>query len=126
MDESFLDKVIENQRQAMRYYRLLAAGVVAVGVAFPVVAFFADVLLSAEPVPPSIKTISTTVGLFVGSLSAIPVKEIIRRKEKISVLESIRVRLRELGKGGKKRATTTELQKIDDILWKLLEKTALG
>ena len=64
-------------------------------------------------------------GGFVSSLSTIQIKEILQRKEKIGVFNMIKIRLKSM-KDKNEKSDSSEMIHIEEIMWKLVEKTALG
>jgi flagellar motor component MotA len=64
-------------------------------------------------------------GAIVSSLGAFQLKEIIHRKEKIGVFEMIKIHLHKIKEEGRS-ADQTDLKRIEELLWKLIEKTAGG
>jgi hypothetical protein len=120
-NESFIDQLITNQRSAIRYHLSFAIGMVMLGVAVIMAGF----LWPGKLIEEGFKTLLSIGGGFVSSLSAFQLKEILHRKEKIGVFEMVKIRLHKLEKEGKS-ADQTERARIEELLWKLVEKTAVG
>lgn len=118
--ESFLDQIINNHRCAIRYYLLFAIGIFALGVAVIITAFLWPEIIIEE----GFKTLLTIGGGFVSSLSALQLKEILSRKEKVGVLEKVKMRMQKLKEGG--NVGQTERARIEELLWKIVEKAAMG
>ncbi len=116
-----LNQMIANQQRAIRYYVFFAVALVGLGVIVIVAAY----LLSSSIVPDAFKGLLQIGGVFVSSLSAFQIKEILNRKEKIGIFETIQLRLQELERTPDSAETTVRKQ-IDDLLWKVIEKTAVG
>ena len=118
--EAFLDQLITNQYRAIRYYLFFAVGLVVLGIVVIVVAF----LSSGWLIPEVFKSLFGIGGAFVSSLSAFQVKEMLNRKEKVEVFKMIKNRLSELEEA-RDSIDETSCKRIDDLLWKVVEKTTL-
>ena len=112
--ESFLDQFIGNQRRAIRYHLLFAIGLPGFGVAVIAGAY----LWPGTTVIGQLREMIGIAGGFVSALSTFPIREILSRKERIAVLETVKVRLQS--------AEQAELPRIEELVWKLVEKTAVG
>ena len=115
-----LDRIIRQNRGAVRFYLAFAAGifllglaVVAVGLAFPGLCAQGD-LGKLLPIG----------GGFVSTLSAFPVKEVLRHRGQAGVLEVFRLRLEALS--GASDAESPELVRIRELAWKAVEKAVTG
>ena len=64
-------------------------------------------------------------GAFVSSLSAFQVKEILNRKEKIQAFETIKVQMQNLKSTPKSKREDSQ-KRLEELIWKVLEKTALS
>lgn len=113
--KSFVNQLITNQRNAIRYHVAFAVAIVLIGVAVVTAAF----LLPSDLMADGIKTILSIGGGLVSSLSGFQLKEILQRREKITVFETVKIRL----DGPIDQAERT---RIEELLWKLVEKTAIG
>jgi hypothetical protein len=120
-DESLVNQLIDDQRSAIRYHLLFGIGIVILGAVVIIIGFVLPEALGAE----GIKTLVGIGGGFVSSLSAFQLKEILRRKEKMGVFENVKIRLQKLDQEGK-TADQTERTRIQELLWKLIEQTAMG
>jgi hypothetical protein len=123
-DESVLDQLIANQRSAVRYHLLFAIGIAALGVAV----ILASLVLSDKVEVlkgEGLKTLLSIGGGFVSSLSAFQIKGIVRRKENIGVFTMLKARLRKLTAQGA-AVSQPERARIEELIWKVVEKTALG
>jgi hypothetical protein len=112
-----VDQLIENQHQAIRYYQIFAFGLIALGLVAIVVAWLA--------VPNTFKLLTGIGGGFVCSLSTIQFREILRRREKVGVFEAIQDRLDAIEKGPETTDMDTR-RRIDNLLWQVVERTAVG
>jgi hypothetical protein len=118
--ELYLNQLISNQQRAIRYYVSFAAGLVIFGIG--VMAFAA--IVSNRIVADAFKALFGLGGAFVSSLSAVQVKEILLRREKIETFELLKFRLEEIPESSDEGDEFQE--KIDDLLWRIVEKKALS
>jgi hypothetical protein len=120
VNEAFVDRMIQNQRRAIRYYLCFAVMLVALGIFVLVFGSQASRWLVTDAAKVAIQL----GGGFVSTLGAIPVKELIARKERLGIFETIKMRLQasqvdqDIGE--------PDRQRIDNLLWQVIEKTALG
>ncbi len=118
--EAMLDRLIVSQYQAMRYYLVFALGLVTLGTVIVVVALLADYSL-----PVTFRPLIGLSGGFVASLSFFQLKEILNRKEKAQMFETIKVGLSTLERVQESVDADTR-NRIDNLLWQVIEKTAVG
>lgn len=118
---SLLDQLISSQQRAIRYYFYFAGGLVALGLAV----ILGVSLVSGQLLSDAFKTLFGLGGAFVSSLSAFQIKEILSRKDKIQTFETIRARLHDLERSSQ-AGDDEARKKIDDLLWRVVEKTALS
>lgn len=123
-NEILLDQLIGNQRRAIRYFLSFSAGLVCLGVGIMVFA----AIISNQILADAFKALFGLGGAFVSSLSVIQIKEILLRKEKIQTFELLKTRLGEIPESEVEDGTEAEEdhKKIDDLLWRIVEKTALS
>jgi hypothetical protein len=116
-----IDQLIENHRRAIRYYIVFASGLVILGIAVMAGAVWASRGLNSDA--DVVKGIMGIGGIFVSSLSAFQVKEILNRKDKVEIFKAVRVRiLRYEGDFTDEEG----IKRIDQLLWEVVTKTALG
>jgi len=120
-NEAFIDRLIANHHRAVRYHLLFALGLVGIGIAVIIGA----ILLSGRLIPDAFSGLFGVGGAFTSSLSAFQVKEILARREKAEIFKAIKARLHELDQAQSSMDTKTR-KRIDDLLWQIVEKTALG
>lgn len=122
-NENFLDQLITNQQRAIRYYLFFALGLVLLGVVVILVAFVSPAWFDPDSkiIPDAFKGLFGIGGAFVSSLSAFQIKEMLNRKEKIQTFRLIQANLK-----NKKAASSEERKRIDNLLWQIVEKTALS
>jgi hypothetical protein len=58
-------------------------------------------------------------------LSAFQVKEVLNRKEKIQAFETIKVQMQNMKNTPKSKREDSQ-KRLEELIWKVLEKTALG
>lgn len=116
-NEAFINQLILNQRRAIHYYLFFAIGLGVLGIVVMAVAYLLRDVLPSE----ILKTLLAVGGPFVSSLSFFPIKEILNRREKISIFEVVKTNLPALGS-----LDTSEKERIENLLWQAVEKTALG
>ena len=112
--EFCINQFIENQRKAIKLYLIFACSFLFIGIAIIFTTFF----FSNNTINESIKAIVSIGGGFISSVSAFPIKEVISRKEKIGIFLTI--------KKLQLKADELEEKKIDKLIWKTIEKIALG
>lgn len=117
----FIDQLIANQQRAIRFYLLYVVGLVCFGVTVIVVTS----LLSEKLLPEAFRDLLGIGGAFISSLSAFQVKEIIRRKEKITIFQAIKLQMNEL-ENLKGNEVKIKRKRLEELLWQIIEKTALG
>ena len=120
-DEGMLEGCIDDQRQAIRYFFVFAAGLIVLGLVVSAV----TLIFGRELVPDVFKSFLGSGGAFVVTLSAFPWKEVLTRREKERALLLLRVRLQALSADGDASAAE-ERTKIKAVLWELVKKTAVG
>ncbi|MDO8451892.1 MAG: hypothetical protein Q7S76_03415 [bacterium] len=126
-NDAFLDKLIDNQRRAIRYYVFFALGFVALGVVVIAFAFASPSWLGSDSpiIPDTFKGLFGLGGTFVSSLSAFQFKEVLNRKEKIQAFESIKTQMKSLKKSSRSKGDDSQ-KRLEELIWKVLEKTALS
>lgn len=120
-NEVFLDQLIANQHRAMRYYLLFAVGLAVLGIAVMIVAYMSSGWL----IPEAFKSLFGIGGAFVSSLSALQVKEILNRKEKVEIYKAIKLRMRALEQA-RDSADEAAFEQLENLVWEAVKKTALG
>ncbi len=126
-NDAFLEQLIQNQRRAIRYYVLFAVGLVTLGIVVITIAFASPLWLDPQSpiIPDTFKGLFGMGGAFVSSLSAFQVKEILNRKEKIQAFETIKVQMQNLKSTPKSKREDSQ-KRLEELIWKVLEKTALS
>ena len=114
-----VNRIIHNQRTGLRFYLGLASAVVCLGFALIVLAQLLAGRLE------DLKLLLTLGGTFFSSLSSFPIKEVLAKRDRISLLEYLLNEFNELDMLLAKRRDQdllTEQQRLDD----LLSKVSLG
>jgi len=119
--EEFLDQLIENQQQAMRYYLLFAGGLIALGMLVLAV----TAVLSNQMIADAFKALFGLGGAFVSSLSAFQVKEVLSRRNTIHTLQKCKTLLRTQGQAPETDDTEAR-KRIDEMVWRAVEKAIQG
>jgi hypothetical protein len=129
-NEAFLDKLIASQNRAIRYYASFAACLVIFGVTVIIATF----LEAGKLIPQAFSGLFGIGGAFVSSLSAFQIREILTCREKIETFELLKTHLQELEQSfytqfdispAQSSANESARKRIDDLLWHVVEKTAL-
>lgn len=120
-DEAYLDQLIVNQHRAIRYYLFFSLGLVGLGVLVIVGAYVSSGLLQSEV----LKSMVGIGGAFVSSLGALQIKEILNRNEKVGIFETLKTRLESIEQA-RDAGDSDQRKQIDDLIWQVVQKTALG
>lgn len=120
-NDFILDQMIESQRRARRYYLIFAGvifslGLVVIGTAYIIV---------GSILPEVFKHLIGLGGGFVSSLSSLQIEKILARKEREEMFVSLKVRLHEIKSSGETQDEDFN-KRIDELFWKIFEKTATG
>jgi hypothetical protein len=105
---------------------LFATVLVSIGVIVIIVAFVSPVLFANSAViPDTFKGLFGLGGAFVSSLSTFQFKEVLNRREKINAFETIKLQMIALQDKPKSKRGDSE-KRLEELVWKVLEKTALS
>ena len=94
-----------------------ALGIVTIGI----VLIITDLINISPDIPDSFKTLVKIGGAFISTLSGFQIKEIINRKEKIGIFETLNIRLSSYDESHPNR-NKSESHLIEEIVWKTIEK----
>ncbi len=119
VNEAFVDQLIQNQHRTIRYYLCFAVALVTLGMLVLVFGSRASGWLTTDAARAAVQI----GGGFVSTLGTIPIKELIARREKLGIFETIKMRLQTL-RAGQDDVSEAERQRIDDLLWQVIERTA--
>ena len=114
-DESFIDRLIDNQRHAVKSYRFFAIAVFVLGASVILLAL----VWPGQALNERLKTLLTIGGGVVSSLSGFQLKEILSRRDKIAVLETMKNQVSRLKAGSENAADRSS---IEAMLGKIVEK----
>jgi len=121
VNEVFLNQLIANERRAIRDTFLFAGGLVLLGL---LVILLSTILLKSF-VPETVTKLFGIGGTFISSLSAFQIKDILARRGKLEMLVSLENRLHEVNRTHEPEDESMN-KRIDELIWKIIEKTALG
>ena len=122
VDEALLDQLIVDQRRAIRYYALFVFGLVGLGLAVVLATSLSPLWLKQPDIPKAILEIG---GGFISTLSALPLKEILTRKERVGIFETVKIRVQAL-RGSQNPADALERERTQELLRQIVEKIALA
>lgn len=109
-----LDVLVANQRRAICLYISLTSAVFCLGLTLLFFMLLFGHTVAAEPM----KTIMSIAGAFVSSVSLLPLKELNACKDRFNIYRSLQVQV--------SKASESEKQQIDSLVWETLKKVALG
>jgi hypothetical protein len=126
-NEAFLDQVIRSQRRAIRFYLIFAGGLVILGMIVLVAAFLSPAWFNTGTplIADVFKGLFSIGGAFVTSLSAFQIKEVLNRMEKIQAFETIKSQMASLKEVPRGKNTETQ-KRLEELMWKVVEKAALS
>ncbi len=124
LDELYLDKLIGSQERAIRYYVYFTIGLACLGIGIMVFAYLVSNTILAD----AFKVLFGLGGGFISSLAGIQFKEIFHRRDKVEAFEHLKTQLKESPEKteGDEGEDPEIREKIDDLLWQVIEKTALS
>jgi hypothetical protein len=109
----YIDKIIQTYKSSIRYRVGFAILIVLAGAII--------ILLNALNIfssPDELKSIIDISGTLVSSVCAFPIKEIVDRKNQIKLINELSLQ--------HKTAEGTDKQKLEELIWKLIEKNVIG
>ena len=112
-----IDNLILIQKSAIRLHIWFALGIFAFGI---ILFILGNVIMTNEVV----KSIINIGGAFISTLSSFPIREIINRKDKIGIFIILKNQLNNINKY-KNDVKQDQKQKIVNLVWEILNKTAL-
>lgn len=107
-DESFLNQLINNQRSAVKYYRVLAVSIFGLGAVVIILAL----VWPGQSFGERIKTLLAIGGGVISSLSTFQLKEIWNRRDRIAVLEAVRNQVASLKDKSGEQAERTRIEEL--------------
>lgn len=112
IEKNLVLEIIKSQKKSIRIYTVVAIVPILLAVIFVAWSFLQD----------SVGIIQSLGALLVGSLSGFPIKEIVSRTEKVSVLKLLVLKIEALIN---KSYDHEEVEKINKIFWNMLENSLL-
>lgn len=109
----YIEKIIQTYKSSIRYRIGFAIMIVLAGTLI--------ILLNAFNIlsfPNEMKSIIGISGTLVSSVCAFPIKEIVDRKNQIKLINELSEQ--------HKTAEGTDKQKLEELIWKLIEKNVVG
>ncbi|MBI3078709.1 MAG: hypothetical protein HYY85_17265 [Deltaproteobacteria bacterium] len=117
----FLNQAIASQRAALRFHVGLASGVVVLGLGAIVLVH----LLAGSVIPDNLKWLLTLGGTFFSTLSGLPLKDIISRKDKVAALIFLRQEFERL-QGSAAPADAQQFERLEQRFWQFVDKNLGG
>lgn len=109
----YIDKIIQTYKSSIRFRIGFAVLIVLVGIII--------IILNALNIlsfPDELKSIIGISGTLVSSICAFPIKEIVDRKNQIKLIAELSEQ--------HKIANANDKQKLEELIWKLIEKNVVG
>lgn len=110
--KTYVNKVIAMYRNSIRLRMIYALVLIFIGIAIIVLN-----ALNILELPEQIKTIMSISGTLISSICALPIKEIVDRVNKIKLIKIL--------SEDAENASAKDRKKIEDLLWRFIEKNAL-
>jgi len=110
VEETLLLDIASGYKNAMKFYFWIALLPIALSLSFIAFEFFNNKI---------IETLQALASTLIASLSAFPIREIVNRKEKISILNVLIKKIRIL----KMNPIELEIEKVNEVFWDLLNDT---
>lgn len=109
----FTEKIIQTYQSSIRFRIGFAVIIILAGLVI--------ILLNALNIfsfPGELKSIISISGTLVSSVCAFPIKEIVDRRNQIKLINELTIQY--------KTAEGAEKQKLEELIWKLVEKNVIG
>jgi hypothetical protein len=119
VNTALLDQLIASQHQSMRYYLAIALALDVMGVG-TILASWLTVQKLAGLTP-----VMGLAGVFIASFSVLLFREIVGRREKVQVFETIRVQV-SVAERTPDAMSAEARNRLDTLVWRAIEKTALS
>ncbi len=116
--------LIENQRASIRFYTIFAGTLLIVGIGLILFVYF-NKSVSTSSDNTILNSIMSASATLITALSAIPLKEIIAKREKLTAYQIVKHHLEELDDGSD-NTNEKEVQKMRELIWKVIEHTTLA
>lgn len=112
-NELYIDRIILTQRKYIKTYIYFACSLILIGILIIIFAL----LFFQNTADDAVKLIVGIGGGFISTLSSLPIKEVVNRKSKIELFLDFR--------NQQIVHSEQEISKINDLIWKTIEKIAL-
>lgn len=112
--KTYIDQLIDNQRKLIKYHFIFACCLFGIGMLIIAI----TLIWFSTKKNDELKTIISIGGFFTSSISAFPIKDVIKRREKIGIFRILRSCHLE--------DNNSESTKANELIWKTIEKIALG
>jgi len=112
IEKDLVVEIIKSQNKSIRIYSIVAIIPILLAISFAIWSFYQD----------NMGIIQSLGTLLVGSLSGFPIKEIVSRTEKISVLKLLILKIEALIN---RSYDQDEIEKVNKIFWNMLENSLL-
>lgn len=116
-----LNRLIANEKQAVRYYTLFALVLLAAGIGLIIVAYLSSHSLFAD----GFNRLLGISGAFISALSTIPINQLLDRRARIGMLEIVRGWLPVVESQNAEESDATH-DRILESLMKVVDQTILG
>ena len=121
-----LKMLMENQKTSIRFYAIFASALLTVGLGLIItfVSFHKTVQTPADT-NAILSSILPACGTLIALLSAIPIKEIVSKYEKLTAYKIVKHHLEEFD-ADEENMNENELLKMRELVWKVIEHTTLA
>ncbi|AEV31888.1 hypothetical protein Oweho_0877 [Owenweeksia hongkongensis DSM 17368] len=110
--KAYVNQVIAMYRNSIRLRMIYALALVLIGLAVIILN-----TLNVLSLPGEMKNLVSISGTLISSICALPIKEIVDRLNKIKLIKILSEDV--------EKASAQDRQKIEDLLWRFIEKNAL-
>ncbi|MCU0467542.1 MAG: hypothetical protein MUF58_03000 [Arcicella sp.] len=121
-----LKMLIENQKTSIKFYTIFAFALLSIGLGL-IITFIHVHKTAKSPADTNtmVNGIMTASGALLASLSAIPLKEIFAKREKLTAYRIVKHHLEEFD-ADEGNMNENELIKMRELVWKVIEHTTLA
>jgi hypothetical protein len=117
IDQAILDRQIASKREAIRYQLWFVFSLVGLGVIVMLAGYYFPALSKQ---PEALKVVLNLGGGFISALASLPLKEVIDRKEKADLLETLKVQKKALDEAGHD-VDPAERERIEALIHSIVE-----
>ena len=118
VNELILEQFLALQRRAILTNLIFAAIVILIGIGVVVYLWMTGLVSTIDT-----KVMGSIGGAVVSSLSGFRISEIMQRKERITVIRSFQAQLQSVDL---EKINRTEKRRIEEVLWRIAEKSITG